>query len=349
LSCAALLVARASRGDRARGRAMAFGASIWRGVVCTDRRRRRNDPVSRTRLVASFVTTLSAWTIACSLPASTVAQDCVVQGSVAIFMVYQEENPDAVFFSEDGCLAGGGRGNGCCPGSKCAVCEPNIVQSTSGKQMKWNSCACQPCDPGTVQFRAGRNACEPCPAGWYQRERGKTQCEPCPPGTFNGDTGRFTTCDLCPSGTYSLSDVGSYREATAKLYRAAGVAFDPSAGASRCAACPAGTYQPETGGRSPDACIACPAGYYSEQGASTCEACPSGTYQPFPRQPSAESCLPCAAGACSDDPASVACYQCCPILNLACDAGLKQPAGFYGTARWSGDDGEVGRVPTDKK
>ena len=51
--------------------------------------------------------------VASSLPAPASAQtDCVIQGAVAIFMVYQAENPDAVFFSEDGCLAGGGRGNG---------------------------------------------------------------------------------------------------------------------------------------------------------------------------------------------------------------------------------------------
>ena len=70
--------------------------------------------------------------------------DCMPQGSVAIFMVYQAENPDSVFFSEDGCLAGGGRGTGCCAGAQCRVCEPNQVTSAGGKLMRWNSCQCEP-------------------------------------------------------------------------------------------------------------------------------------------------------------------------------------------------------------
>jgi hypothetical protein len=46
------------------------------------------------------------------------AQECTSQNNVAIFMVFQAENPDTVFESEDGCLAGGGRGSGCCAGSR---------------------------------------------------------------------------------------------------------------------------------------------------------------------------------------------------------------------------------------
>ena len=78
----------------------------------------------------------------------------------------QEENPDSVFYSEDGCLAGGGRGSGCCPGAQWRVCEPNGVGSTSGRQMRWNSCLCEPCPAGSVQYRAGMNTCVECPAGW---------------------------------------------------------------------------------------------------------------------------------------------------------------------------------------
>ena len=282
--------------------------------------------------------------VASSLPAPASAQtDCVIQGATAIFMVYQAENPDAVFFSEDGCLAGGGRGNGCCSGSKCAVCEPNTVQSAGGKELRWNSCVCEPCEPGTAQFRVGMRVCEPCPAGWYQQVRGQTQCDACPPGTFNGDVGRSTPCcDPCPPGTYSSSDVRAYREATTKTYRGVGTSFDPSAGASRCAACPAGTFQPEFGGRSPEECEECPPGFYSESGASECVACPAGTYQPRAGRASERDCLPCAAGMCSDADASVECYQCCPVANIACDAYLKRARaastgrrrGTATTARW---------------
>ena len=46
--------------------------------------------------------------LAASIHPADAQGDCMPQGSVAIFMVYQAENPDSVFFSEDGCLAGGG-------------------------------------------------------------------------------------------------------------------------------------------------------------------------------------------------------------------------------------------------
>ena len=215
--------------------------------------------------------------------------------------------------------------------------------------MRWNSCVCEPCEPGTAQFRVGMRVCEPCPAGWYQQVRGQTQCDACPPGTFNGDVGRSTPCDPCPPGTYSSSDVRAYREATTKTYRGVGTSFDPSAGASRCAACPAGTFQPEFGGRSPEECEECPPGFYSESGASECVACPAGTYQPHAGRASERDCLPCAAGMCSDADASVECYQCCPVANIACDAYLKRARGFYGQKAWYSNDGEVGRVPTDRK
>jgi hypothetical protein len=52
---------------------------------------------------------------------------------------------------------------------------------------------------------------------------------------------------------------------------------------------------------------------------------------------------------CSDADASVECYQCCPVANLACDAYLKRTRGFYGQKAWYSNDGEVGRVPTDRK
>jgi hypothetical protein len=71
-------------------------------------------------------------------------------------------------------------------------------------------------------------------------------------------------CDMCPPGTFSLSDVRAYREATTKTYRGVGTVFDPTAGASRCAPCPAGTYQPDSGGRSQEECRECPPGQFRQ-------------------------------------------------------------------------------------
>ena len=101
--------------------------------------------------------------------------DCMPQGSVAIFMVYQAENPDSVFFSEDGCLAGGGRGTGCCAGAQCRVCEPNQVTSAGV-----SSCA------GT---RASANPArrETCSSGWA-----RTRASSAPPGGTSPWRGRPT-------------------------------------------------------------------------------------------------------------------------------------------------------------
>ena len=294
--------------------------------------------------------TALALCVASALPARVSAQrDCVIQGAVAIFMVYQAENPDAVFFSEDGCLAGGGRGTGCCAGAQCRVCEPNQVTSAGGKLMRWNSCQCEPCPPGSVQFRVGQNTCIECPAGWYQPVAGQTNCIQCPPGTFNPSRGRSATCSECPPGTYSKSEIRAYREATTKLYRAAdGTEFDDSAGATSCTECPAGTYQPSPRGRNADSCLPCPPGTYSNRGAAVCSPCPAGTYQPHEGMAGEEACLPCQAGKCSDNDGSEDCYQCCPIANLACDAYMKRAQGFYGTQWWYSNDGKTGQVPTDR-
>lgn len=173
-------------------------------------------------------------------PLSANAQECTAQGNVAIFMVYQAENPDSVFLSEDGCLAGGGRGSGCCSGAQCRVCEPNQVTSTSGQQMNWNSCVCEPCPPGSVQFREGSQECVQCPAGWYQPFQGRTECIQCPTGTFNPRVGRVEECVVCPPGTYSKSENRAYREATTKLYRGTTTTFDQSKGAISCTNCKAG-------------------------------------------------------------------------------------------------------------
>ena len=336
--------------DTARGSMSPRASESETSIPGARRGRRRAFPTRSRRPSALASTHLLALGVVSALIASASAQtDCAIPGAAAIFMVYQAEIPDAVFFSEDGCLAGGGRGNGCCPGSKCEVCEPNTVQSTGGKEMRWNSCVCEPCEPGTAQFRVGMRTCEACPEGWYQLGQGQTQCEPCPPGTFNSQVARSTPCEKCPPGTYSSSDIRAYREATTKTYRGVGTSFDPSTGASRCAVCPAGTFQPEFGGRSPEECQECPPGFYSESGASECVACPAGTYQPRAGRASERDCLPCAAGMCSDADASVECYQCCPVANLACDAYLKRARGFYGQKAWYSNDGEIGRVPTDRK
>lgn len=109
-----------------------------------------------------------------------------------------------------------------------------------------------------------------------------------------------------------------------------------------------GTYQPKSGGKNAEECLPCPSGTFSTSGAAGCTQCPAGTYQPYVGMAGAKSCLPCQAGKCSDSPGSTDCYQCCPVSNLACDAFFKRARGFYATQQWYSNEGETGRVPTDK-
>jgi hypothetical protein len=77
-------------------------------------------PLHQHRLLSSFpplpLLLLPSLLLFVTLLPTAAAQECTAQGNVAIFMVFQAENPDIVFFSENGCLAGGGRGSGCCQG-----------------------------------------------------------------------------------------------------------------------------------------------------------------------------------------------------------------------------------------
>ena len=98
---------------------------------------------------------------------------------------YQAEYPDSVSF-EDGCLAGGGRGTGCCAGAQCRVCEPNQVTVAGVSSCAANSCQCEPRrPPGSVQFRVGQNTCVGSAPPGGTSSYGQTNCIQCPPGTFN--------------------------------------------------------------------------------------------------------------------------------------------------------------------
>jgi hypothetical protein len=74
----------------------------------------------------------------------------------------------------------------------------------------------------------------------------------------------------------------SIQSATNALTIQCGPGFYGASGATSCTACPAGTYNPNTGSTSAAACIACLAGTYNVNTGSTsaaaCIACPAGTY-----------------------------------------------------------------------
>ena len=249
-------------------------------------------------------------------------ENCVAQDQNATFVAFSANAPEAVFRSDDGCLAGGGRGVGCCPGSVCGTCveETNAVHVEGGASvtLKFFNCLCEPCPAGTVQPLAAQKTCVACPAGWFNAAEGRATCEPCPVGTFSTKVGNTVGCTACGAGTSGKSTLADYYEKTTRSWRAPatgdGSTFDPTLAATFCADCPAGT----SGGGAGDACTPCAPGYYSAARAETCTPCPVGTYSVLSGGASIDSCIPCAAGESNDATGSTECWQVCPISLLSC-------------------------------
>ena len=257
---------------------------------------------------------------ACLLPLLAQAKLCTEAGRSSIFLTFQEENPDAVLPAEDGCTVGGGRGEGCCSGTRCFVCEyQEVINQVTNRTARWFQCECELCPAGQAQPTQGNRACETCPPGWFADERGAEFCKPCPAGHFNPDEGRGKPCDPCEAGTYSLSTLAEFRKAVAGPFAAYTGAFDPREGASSCAKCPAGSYASKSRGSSALDCLPCPPGTYSDDGSSECSLCPKGTFNPYWGKPGVASCELCEAGSCTDGTGAAYCYQCCPSLNIGCD------------------------------
>ena len=168
------------------------------------------------------------------------------------------------------------------------------------------STACSSCPAGTYNDQEGQPKCKACPAGKYNPEKGKTACTSCPADTYNDDskTG-VTECKKCDEGFYSL---------------------EGSTTKSACTSCGAGTYG--SGGR----CIDCQQGYYCPGGKNR-QACPAGTYNPETGKTGIEACLPCEEGTWHTLTARTAATQCtaCPAGKY-CEKGQEPqlcPEGSY--------------------
>ena len=164
----------------------------------------------------------------------------MAQDQNATFVAFSANAPEAVFRSDDGCLAGGGRGVGCCPGSVCGTCveETNAVHVEGGASvtLKFFNCLCEPCPAGTVQPLAAQKTCVACPAGWFNAAEGRATCEPCPVGTFSTKVGNTVGCTACGAGTSGKSTLADYYEKTTRSWRAPatgdGSTFDPTLAAT---------------------------------------------------------------------------------------------------------------------
>ena len=264
------------------------------------------------------------WVVLLALTTLTSLQNanalCTRAGRSAIFLTFQKENPDAVLPADDGCTVGGGRGEGCCDGSRCFVCDyQEVTNQVTNRTAKWFQCLCENCPLGEAQPRQGNRLCVPCPKGWYADLTGSKYCKPCPAGHFNPLPGRGNPCEKCKAGTYSLSLLEEYREATSGDFASYVGKFDPREGARSCTNCPPGSYASRSGGSSALDCLPCPPGTYSDDGSAQCTPCPSGFFNPYWGQAGSQSCKKCEAGSCTDAPGAAYCYQCCPAINVACD------------------------------
>ena len=247
-------------------------------------------------------------------------------------------------------------GNKCPVGHYCpeGSAQPILCSPGTYTDTELNS-ECLACTPGHYCI-TGSNP-EDCPAGYFCPEGTGHVWQPCPTGTFSATSGlsNSTECTLCTGGFYcdspNSTDVsgpcdagyfcrtGSDSRIPSGLNKGdAGICplghFCP-AHTDSPKACPAGTYNNQTGLTSEDQCRQCPEGYYCEQNglpwpSGQCEAgfycsggsntsrpdtvtstggpCPAGSYCPegssLPR--------PCEAGTYTSISIQVNCTDCPP-------------------------------------
>ena len=209
--------------------------------------------------------------------------------------------------------------------------------------------ACTACADGQYSLADGAVACSLCDAGKYRAGKmiacdlcvdaiaatvGAYACDACAPGTMPSDT--RTECIDCLPGYYSPNGVGCLpctggKVSTPGAYECVdcpdrttyiGVGQCGQCGPGRymvrsnvdfrygCASCPAGTYNPSSGGQNRSACISAPCAPPSyvpnaPYGATGCAPCGPGS-----ASVDGTTCTPCSAG--SYGPLGLGCPQCPP-------------------------------------
>ena len=171
--------------------------------------------------------------------------------------------------------------------------EAQCSEGTTSEPLSWNQSNCS-CIPGRWGPKGG--PCIMCSAGKYNLLPGCTACDAtvdtdcikCAVGTASNLTGRNSTCDDCPEGTFSSP---------------AGLE-----GATKCETCPNGTFALSGAG----VCTTCPLGWWAAAGARNCTPCPVNTYLDLEGKGGEEACMKCPIGAISttrgnSDPACSAC------------------------------------------
>lgn len=193
-----------------------------------------------------------------------------------------------------------------------ATVAGNCAACPTGLYSKAGSAICEPC-PGGYECTSTPGTPVLCPIGYYSTE-GETDCSECragyacgvgtsiatppenicPKGFYCEQTGSGTLQKRCPEGTYGIGEGATSssdcltcppgyvcREGTDDFtkYPCPQGNYCPQ-GTSKPTQCPAGTWNPETGGWSLASCKTCPASYFCPIESKTITICPAGSFCP---------------------------------------------------------------------
>ncbi|KAL8432734.1 hypothetical protein Efla_004403 [Eimeria flavescens] len=241
---------------------------------------------------------------------------------------------------------------------KCQICSLGYVCST-GKQVacrvgyygafvpEKNSRDCLPCPQGFYcdEEAMTQNTIKPCTAGFTCSTTGLRQPDrKCPAGAYCPKGTAVSTGILCPAGTWSnetgLESALGCRPVRPGTYSFEGATRDNGHGQCEkgyycpegstnplAVACPTGTYNPDPGGASLDACLPCEGGKdCSVAGLSEPRKCPTSHYCP----PGSSKPVPCPRGTYSAVNGLASESECdpCPKGKFCTRGGLTAPAGI---------------------
>ena len=219
-----------------------------------------------------------------------------------------------------------------CPaGYECSSYPPTLCPI--GKYSLEGESACSACQEGYMCDKGSTIQTPPenlCPKGSYCKTvSGATLQFKCPKGTYGIGEGAkdVAECIQCPPGFVCREGTDDFTK-----YPCPQGNYCPTA-TSLPVQCPAGTYNPNTGGMSVASCITCPAGYYCLKESKTITICPAGHY--CPSGTTEEKKFPCPAGYYTGQRTGAKlqseCFPC--KLGHYCEAGTinptPAPAGYY--------------------
>ena len=193
------------------------------------------------------------------------------------------------------CPAGTGSQAGSTNASHCLECASGRVSGTGG--------GCVFCPAGTIangEVPRLFSTCDLCPLGTYSRS-GDGNCTSCQVGRSDVDRDPVTECTDCAVGQ-SMNETGAVDCTPCDTGEEA------KPGSIYCSQCAAGKYDHDNDAQS--YCMKCAKAYYSiGEGNTACTPCPGGRFSDDYALTNAKECLPCPPGQWSY-PAAMNCMDC---------------------------------------